>query len=573
VKRFLQVCSLCLVIVLSSSMFGQAKAATSAYSDIYILISDGLISTKQGNEPAVQEAIDKIEAIWATVTSEQQQEKEAVDQALQGILDASTKEERIAAFKSFSKALKKLDTVENPVDEAAEREKFQTKFKPFMKQWEEAFAAGDMTAIHEAYKMLDVKWNQYEQPVRNQSIGLYGKIENQMAFMRIALSNEEPDVSLANSYYEEMKSYINKFINGEDIEVKTDETYSLQTLIDLIHDAIAAIDDEDFEAASASITEFIIIWPNVEIEVSTRNSSLYTELESQTPIIVSKLMQSSPNASDIKKELNEYKTELQLLQVDANYSIWDAALILLREGLEALLIIMVLVSFLKRSKQEKMTKWIYTGAGVGVVLSAVAAVALSFIFNALTAGSSREMIEGWVGLAAAVMMIGVGIWLHSKSNAKAWNNYLSKQLGNAISTGSVVAMASISFLSVFREGAETILFYAGIIPNMDMKDFILGIVVAIVILIVIGFGLFKLAFKIPLHYFFFVATVCIYVLAFKIIGTSIHTLQLTNIFPTTVIHGLPVISWIGFYPTVQTIIGQVVLLAIWALVSYKQKKK
>lgn len=570
-KRFLQVFSLFILLVLSLSAGSLVQAATSAYSDVYILITDGIIETKQNNEQAAQVAIEEITAIWATISSDQKQEKVKADEALQVVRDAASGQERIDALGDFSKAISALDLAENPIDQVAEREKFELKFSPFMKQWEEAFLSGDITKINEAYKMLDVKWNQYEKPVRAQSIGLYGKIENQMAFMRIALANEVPDISLANSYYEALKSYVELFLSGQDI-VLEDKGHSLQSLVNLINDALDAIDEGNNEVASAALTEFIIIWPNVEIEVSTRNGSLYTVLESKLPILVSQLMQDTPKVDSVKDELKKYKTEIQLLQQDDSYSFWDSALILLREGLEAILIIMVLVSFLKRSKQERMVKWIYSGAVAGIVLSLAAAVALSYLFNALTAGSSREMIEGWVGLMAAVMMISVGIWLHNKSNVQAWNSYLSKRLGNAMSKGSVIAMASISFLSVFREGAETILFYAGIIPKMEMVDFVLGIVVALVILTIVAFILFKLSVKIPIHHFFFVATIFIYALAFKIIGTSLHTLQLTNVFPTTVIHQLPVISWIGFYPTVQTIAGQVILLAIWAFMSWKQKK-
>lgn len=569
-KRFLQLFSMLLLVLLPFSQFVQAEK--SAYSDIYILITDGIINTNQQNEQAVNEAIAEISAKWSAVSSDQKKEKDAADAAMQAVLAAQTPEQRLKAFSDLSKAISALDLAENPIDVVAEREKFQMKYSPFMKQWEEAYASGDLVKISEAYKMLDVKWNQYEQPVRSQSIGLYGKIETQMAFMRIALANEIPDTALANSYYETMKSYIELFLSGEDIVVE-DQGYSLQTLVNLINDALKAIDQGDHKTASAALTEFIIVWPNVEIEVSTRNGSLYTVLESKIPILVSQLIQTTPDTDAIVEELQTYKTEIQLLQDHDGYTFWDSALILLREGLEAILIIMVLVSFLKRSNQERMVKWIYTGAAAGVLLSVAAAVALSYVFNALTAATSREMIEGWIGLAAAVMMIGVGIWLHNKSSVQSWNAYLSKQMGNAISTGSIISMASISFLSVFREGAETILFYAGIIPKMETFDFILGIVVALVILVIVAFVLFKLSVKIPIHRFFFVATIFIYVLAFKIIGTSIHTLQLTNVFPTTVIHELPVISAIGFYPTVETISGQAILCLIWAFVSWRQRKK
>lgn len=549
-----------------------ALAGTS-YSSFYISISDALINAKQGNSEQTKEAIDEFAENWASVTSNQQEAKSKVDEALNAVLESSTQEEQINTIMQLSTALSRLEKLENPVDEEAERQDFETKYTPFMKQFEEALATDDLETILQAYNVLNGKWNQYERPVREQSVGMYGQIETQLAFIRITLANEEPDLSLAESQYAAFKKSIEQFLDGEDVAVE-EGNYSLQTLIDLIDDALQSIENEKYDEASDALTEFIIVWPNIEMEVSTRNSSLYTKLESDLPILVSELTKEKVDTDSITDRLSEFKTEIQLLQEDGDYTFWDSALILLREGLEALLIIMVLVSFLKKSNQQHMARWIHVGAFLGVVLSAVAAVALSFIFHSLTVNTSREILEGYVGLIAAAMMIGVGGWLHNKSTVASWNAYLSKQMGQAISKQSVFAMATISFLSVFREGAETIIFYVGIVPSISMFDFILGIVLALAILAVVAIILFKLSVRIQLHKFFFVATIFIFMLAFKMIGSSIHTLQLTNILPTTVIHELPVISQIGFYPTIETIIGQFILILIYIGVTvYKKTKK
>ena len=125
-----------------------------------------------------------------------------------------------------------------------------------------------------------------------------------------------------------------------------------------------------------------------------------------------------------------------MLKADTNYSFWDSAMILLREGLEALLIIVALAAFLKKSGQQAMEKWIYIGALLGVVCSIVAAVLMSTVLNSATVDSNREVLEGYIGLAAAAMMIGVGVWLHNKSSVGSWNRYISNQMNQAISTGS-----------------------------------------------------------------------------------------------------------------------------------------
>ncbi|WP_281216630.1 FTR1 family iron permease [Lysinibacillus capsici] len=569
-KHFLTRCSIVFALMLTLALPVQAAQS---YSHLYIAISDALMNTKQDKEAEAEQALEQFAIDWAKVSSEQKEAKAKVDEILAQATEATSKDERLEALSALSNALRALEKLENPVDEAAQRAEFGQKFKPIMADFEKALASGDIQAIDEAYKDFNSKWNKNERPVREQSIAMYGQIETQMAFLRISISAEEPNVALMQSQFAALKQTIEDFVAGKETAEVVKGEYSLATLIAYIDEANDFVNAGDYQAASNKIREFITIWPSVEIEISTRNGSLYTKIESDMPIIASDLLKSNVDQQAITKQLNTFRTEIELIQGDTDYTIWDAALILLREGLEALLIILALVSFLNKSGQNKMRKWIYVGAFVGVLLSAVAAILMSTILNSATIDTNRELMEGYVGLIAAAMMIGVGIWLHSKSSVVSWNRYISKQMGNAISSGSIFAMAMISFLSVFREGAETLVFYAGIAPKMETSQFILGIVVALLILAVLAVVLFKASGKIPIHKFFAVATILIYVLAFKIIGVSLHTLQLTDNLSTTIVDGLPVISLIGFYPTVETIIGQSILLVlVAATVLYKKKQ-
>lgn len=570
-KHFLTRCSLVLCLLLALAVPVQAAQS---YSHLYIAISDALMNTKQDKEAEAERALEQFATDWASVKSDQKEAKEKVDKILAQAVEATTKDDRLKALSDLSNALRALEKLENPIDEAAQRAEFGMKFKPIMKAFEDALASGDLTTIDAAYKDFNAKWKKIERPVREQSIAMYGQIETQMAFIRISIASEKPDVALMQSQYAELKQTIEDFVAGNDTAKVVEGEYSLATLIAYIDEANDFIDASDYKAASDKIREFIKIWPSVEIDISTRNGSLYTKIESDMPILVSDLLKSNVDVKAIKSKLDTFRTEIELIQGDSDYTLWDAALILLREGLEALLIIMALVSFLEKSGQKAMRKWIYAGAFVGILLSAVAAVLMSTLFQSATIDTSRELMEGYIGLLAAAMMIGVGIWLHSKSSVTSWNRYISKQMGNAISTGSVFAMAAISFLSVFREGAETLVFYAGIAPKMETSQFVLGIVVAFLLLAIFAFVLLKASGKIPIHKFFAVATVLIYGLAFKIIGVSLHTLQLRDTVSTTIVDGLPVVSFIGFYPTVETMLGQaILLLLVVATIIYKKKQK
>jgi len=568
VKHFLKRCSLICILLLT---FVLPVRAETSYSSFYITISDALMNTKQGNGEKAEAAIDRFTKEWESVESSETKEKEAVDKALQKVQKATNKDERIAALKELSTALRTLEEKENPIDETAQREEFARKITPALEQFENALATGDLEQIEAAYNTFNTKWNQNEHPVRDLSTAMYGEIETQMAFIRMSIASETADITTIQEQYATLKQKIEDFIAGKETAQAVEGDYSLETLVQYIDEAIKHIGEKNYADAAASIQQFIIIWPQVEQEVSTRNGSLYTKIESDMPMIASSLMKSNVDAEHITQNLKQVKTEIELLKADTNYSFWDSAMILLREGLEALLIIVALAAFLKKSGQQAMEKWIYIGALLGVVCSIVAAVLMSTVLNSATVDSNREVLEGYIGLAAAAMMIGVGVWLHNKTSVGSWNRYISNQMNQAISTGSVVSMAAVSFLSVFREGAETIVFYIGILPKMEMSQFWLGIAMALAILAATAVVLMKMSGKIPVHKFFIVATIFIYLLAFKIIGGSMHTLQLQGRLDTTVVDGLPVLSTVGFYPTFETIIGQAVLiLLILATIIYKR---
>ena len=130
-------------------------------------------------------------------------------------------------------------------------------------------------------------------------------------------------------------------------------------------------------------------------------------------------------------------------------------------------------------------------------------------------------------------------------------------------------MFALSFLAVFREGAETILFYVGILPRISSFDFVLGISLALLVLVVLAFAINKASqFFLP-HKVFFVLTWMIYALAFKMLGVSIHALQLTNMISNHIVPSLPTIDLLGFYPSWEVIGAQIVFLIVIVLVTFK----
>lgn len=182
------------------------------------------------------------------------------------------------------------------------------------------------------------------------------------------------------------------------------------------------------------------------------------------------------------------------------------------------------------------------------------------------------MLEGMIGIVAVVFMIGIGAWLHSKSSVQSWNAFIKRHMGEVLTTGSFISLFGLSFLSVFREGAETILFYVGILPKISQSDFLLGIVMAMVLLAGAAWVMLKTSAKLPIPKLFKVLTWVIYLLGFKILGVSLSALQLTGHLSRTVLPNVPAIEAIGFYPTVQTILGQLAFIVAIVVLQWWMKK-
>ena len=134
-------------------------------------------------------------------------------------------------------------------------------------------------------------------------------------------------------------------------------------------------------------------------------------------------------------------------------------------------------------------------------------------------------------------------------------------------------MFVLSFLAVFREGAETILFYVGILPLISLQNLITGVVSAILILIVIALVLIYASSKIKIHQVFFILTWTIYFLAFKMLGTSIHMLQVVGILPLHVIHFIPTVEVLGIYANIEVFVSQLILIIIIVIATLKRKNK
>jgi high-affinity iron transporter len=238
----------------------------------------------------------------------------------------------------------------------------------------------------------------------------------------------------------------------------------------------------------------------------------------------------------------------------------QAAVILLREGLEAMLIIAALAAYLKKAGAEDRLPALYGGALLAVLASLIAA----WLFQTLNQGQHNDLIEAFVILGAAALMLYVSGWLLLRQDPRAWQAYLKQQAEGALAKGTSFAIAALAFLAVFREGAETVLFVHALAGSSDgwSAGLFAGLAAGAFALVVLFFVINAVATRLPLRVVFVVTSAFLFVLAIKLIGDAIMEFQEQLIVPS---HPVSAGAWlleIGLNPTREALIAQGAVIAL-----------
>ena len=555
----INICFLALSFLLLAVFPVSAQESLSSY---FVKITDASKAIKNGNQAEAKVLVREMATDFEKVEHSDSEAGKIVKEKL--ALTGDISEENLT---QISSALLAFEKEQNPVDLDAEKEKLVRRLRPRFETLDKAISSKDIEQIREAYKKMNSTWTINESVVRDNSTAHYGKVETAISFLRSSIETEPTDFNSIQTSFEDLKKAIDDFVTGKEV-AEASSDLSLKDGIALLKKALEQFQAGDQASGAASMKEFITIWPTIEGSVSTTNPSLYTRVESESPMIMVK-----GSEKEYQEKLEKLIADLSQIDTSARYNAFDAMLILLREGVEALLIVMALVTTLKAAKMRKGLKWVHGGAITGIMASLLIAFILQIAFPAVTSGANREIIEGVVGIFAVVMMILIGIWLHSKSSVKKWNDFMDFQMKTVTKTASFISMFALSFLAVFREGAETILFYVGILPRISSFDFILGISLALLVLLIIAFLMNKASQFILPHKIFFILTWMIYALAFKMLGVSVHALQLTNMAPNHLLSSFPTIDLLGIYPSWEGLGSQLVFLIIVLVVTLRQGEK
>ncbi|KAG2872194.1 hypothetical protein PC115_g24669, partial [Phytophthora cactorum] len=433
-------------------------------------VGSALVEAGQGKLAEATKDVAEFRQLWDSAsTLEPEQNADQVDTAVSSVSDALSKAEQELSGNdsdAAKKALADLARATNQYIEAfqgAEESsgagrKAAEKLLPDARKSLSAMEQGDWTQAELAYKRIVTAWKSTEAPIRQDHFGVYSQLEKDISLVRISMQAEPRKEEQATERMQDLVTLLTDYSAGTLKEGEVEDAAassgasSLSDLLKLLEQIQQQIQAGDTISAATGLEQFIVAWPLVEGQVQISSPASYTAIENEMAEASGYVVSNPPNTAKAAEVVSRMINRLEPLTATTSYTAWDSALILLREGLEAILVLAALLAYAKKSGETTARRWIWAGAGSGLLLSAALAIVLSLTLAVASSGSTREMIEGYTGLAAVVLMLTVGQWMHSKSNTRSWNSYVQRQVGGALARGSLWSLFAVAGLAILREG-------------------------------------------------------------------------------------------------------------------------
>ena len=341
---------------------------------------------------------------------------------------------------------------------------------------------------------------------------------------------------------------------------------SLQLARDRLRESLEAFASGDRVGANRlALSAYLDGFEPLEAVLQTRNGGLMLRVEQAMADFRQAVLR-----GESETQLRARLTKTEALLKDAESALAPEAenpiatflgafAILLREGLEALLVVIAMIAFLRKAKRTEAMPYVHGGwvtalvAGLATWFAATYAISIS--------GHGRELAEGVGGIVAAVVLLWVGVWMHGKAQADEWRRYIADKMQGALSRRSAWFLFGLAFLVVYREAFETILFYAALWTGGNGGTILAGALTAVAALAVISWVMLRLSKTLPIGQFFRYSALLIAFLAIILIGKGVGALQEAGSLGITPLLGFPRISAIGLFPTVQSIGAQLAMAA------------
>jgi high-affinity iron transporter len=334
---------------------------------------------------------------------------------------------------------------------------------------------------------------------------------------------------------------------------------------DLLAQSVEAVRAGDrAEATRLALSAYLDGFEPIEPALAARDRALLGKIEAdmmafRAEVKTGSAEQVQASAAHLITLLEAADAALAPTQSDAWATFVGALTILLREGLEALLVVVAMIAFLKKAERPDVLVYVHAG-WIGAL---VAGGATWFIATYLVSisGASRELTEGLSSLFAAAVLLGVGMWMHRKSVAGRWQTYLQQKMSSALTRRTAWFLFSLAFIAVYREVFETVLFYAALWTDGNGWPLLAGLGGGVVLLAVIAAILLRTSARLPIGKFFAASSLLIAVLAVVLAGKGVAALQEAGWVHATPVT-FPRIDVLGVLPTWQTLLAQISVFAI-----------
>jgi high-affinity iron transporter len=433
------------------------------------------------------------------------------------------------------------------------------KAEPWIEQALQSAQQGNLDQAHQAFERFHSNWMKIEDSIKSDSTKAYKDIEDKMGMVEFGFSqnNRQSVVQALQELQSVNRNYIEgKYPSGDTSQSKQ---ISLSEFIQLLQQTKEKANAQDHAGALQSIRQVRESWLSVEGVVVAQSSTVYNNAERD--MVTVQAMLETNRYSDAVTLLDHMIQYLSPLAQKTGYTMWDAALIPIREGLEALLVIAALLAFVKKGTNGKGKGWIWSGVISGLGVSILLAILVKFVFSSGAFGNNNSLISGWSGVLAAAMLLYVSYWLHNQAHVRDWQAHIRNKSQAALHTGKLVSLGLLAFLAVFREGTETVLFIIGIVNQISLQHLILGLLIGFGVLILLAFLMLVAGVRLPLRPFFMVSSLIVFYLCLKFTGMGIHSLQLAGFLPSSTAP-IPSVDWIALYPSWQSFVPQLLLLLL-----------
>lgn len=320
----------------------------------------------------------------------------------------------------------------------------------------------------------------------------------------------------------------------------------------------------------------------VEARLRTVNPKFVLELEQQM-LSVRQAIENNKGAKAVngeaQKAIGLIEKAGQLMQ-DQQLNYWLtftlAATIMLREGIEAFLVLAVILALIRSSGLKKALPWIHGGWITAAVFGIAGWYLSDYIIQ--FGGKNREIMEGVISLIAVVILLYAGFWLHNNSYARQWKKFIEEKVGRYLNGERMFGLAAFSFMVVFREAFEVILFLRAVSLEATEKNqsaIGLGVLAAVAVIAIIAYVFMKYSKMIPVRQLFRYSSWFIVLLAIILVGKGVHSIQESGWIAVTGLSSFFPIDWLGIYPTMETLMAQLALVVIVIITYYisNQRRK